>query len=140
MITEIDLKQAVQRQLTAAFNIPCYGMDMKEGLKKPAFFVQMVVATTETVNIQTMAAEFFINYLQKKTDEKDALNAAIKIRQLFIPKIKVKHRKLTVENYAYSYIGKNGDLMRISFDINFMQQKPKPLTKPIREVKIRMEE
>lgn len=140
MITEIDLKKAVQQQLTAAFNIPCYGMDRKEGLKKPAFFVQMVVATTETVNIQTMAAEFFINYLQKKPDEKDALNAATRIRELFIPKVKVKHRKLTAGNYEYSYIGKNGDLMRISFDINFMQQIPKTPTKPIREVKIRMEE
>ena len=123
MISAIDIKTAVISLLRKRYpEVKCYGADVKEGLRKPAFNIQLIPSDISGSNYSTYSSVYLctITYFQKKVSEVDMLSVAAGVHKLFGRKLKVKDRRLNVSSFQYDLIGENGELLQMSAEFEFL--------------------
>ncbi len=123
MINTVDIKKAVIALLRNKYpEVKCYGADVKEGLKKPAFNIQLIPSDISGSNYSTFSSVYLctITYFQKKVSEVDMLSVASEVHKLFGRKLHVKDRYLNVSSFRYDLTGENGDLLQMSVEFEYL--------------------
>ena len=85
------IKKAVVAALKQAYpDLPVYGVDTKEGYKRPSFFVYVTQTfAAPTKNYLHVSADIEIDYIQKKPDESEAIAFFEDMQELFCMKLPV---------------------------------------------------
>lgn len=120
-MTIADIKKAYIKLLKSEYrNIKIYGIEIKEGFDKPAFFIDMSPVTMgtgdrnryNTINVYT-------TYFQKEVDEIDIYDKVDGIRDLIGNKLTVGDRSINITDYDYTMIGKDRNILKISFTLSY---------------------
>lgn len=119
MLALADIKLAISTLLKNKYGFKIYGREVKEGFDKPSFFVEILPAGTniENQNFTSNSITVVITYFQDVLSDLDNIKKYDEIKALFMPKLLVKDRYLTVSNFRYEYV--DTDFMQIYFDINY---------------------
>lgn len=123
MLALTDIKAAINTLLINKFGYKVYGNEVKEGFDKPSFFVELLPNGTniENQNFTSNSLTVIITYFQDIHSYLDTDLNNIKvydeIKALFMPKLLVKDRYLTVSDFRYEYA--DTDYMQIYFNLNY---------------------
>ncbi len=148
MITEIDLKKAIisllqSRYATSQYHY--YGIEVTEGCKKPYFFVDLRLMSQkdETANIVSKKYFVSITYQSKQISETDNFEKVEEIRQLLCCNddrnrkrkmtIKVKDRYIKVDDFSFTYVGEETNILQIQIDLSFLEFAEQKATEPFME-------
>ena len=126
-MTLTELKKAMVGQLKSLYpegQYKYYGVEVKEGYKRPCFFTKLEPVDTErvTCNTDLTRCTFYITYLQQLCDEADILQKADGIRKLFGGYVRVGERAADVTGFHFGMVGNGRDIMEISIDIEFFSR------------------
>lgn len=122
-ITEKDIKTKLVKDLKA-IGIPVYASEIKEGIDRPAVFVNVFPVGVTLVNsdIEDVDDSVQIKYIPKTETLEECADIAIKIRNALMYKtLDVKDRKITIQNMDSKV---EDDVLYIEFDINYSQSTP----------------
>lgn len=133
-----DIKEALVALLRGKYKSKCkyYSRQVTEGMLLPAFFVdvRLVQQKDETINIVSKQFSCRIMYFQEDPNAENAeadqfakieeiLNLLVCIDAKRNPKgnmvLKVKDRYLTVSECGVDYIGRENNIMELSFQLQF---------------------
>lgn len=119
MLTLTDIKSAINTLLINKYGYKVYGREVKEGFDKPSFFVEFLPNGTniENQNFTSNSLTVVITYLQDVLSDLDNIKKYDEIKALFMPKLLVKGRYLTVSDFRYEYA--DTDYMQIYFNLNY---------------------
>lgn len=123
MLALTDIKTAINTLLINKLGYKVYGNEVKEGFDKPSFFVELLPNGTnvENQNFTSNMLTVVITYFQEIHTYQDTDLSNIKvydvIKALFMPKLLVKGRYLTVSDFRFEYT--NDDFMQIYFNLNY---------------------
>lgn len=124
MIKLKEIKKAYVKILREAFpSYKIYGMEVKEGYKKPSFFVRIIAnGGNERNTFCTYTSSYTIEtiYFQQNIKEENALETIQIIRERIGSYLKVKDRMLPISDFSYRMIGKEGNIPQLEFDLNFL--------------------
>jgi len=126
-VTLTELKKAMVGQLKSLYpegQYKYYGIEVKEGYKRPCFFTKLESVDTErvTCNTNLTRCTFYITYLQSLCDEGDILQKADGIQKLFGGYVRVGERAAGVTGFHFGMVGNDRDIMEISIDIEFFDR------------------
>lgn len=142
MITAIELKKTLTTMLKKQYGYPVYGMEIREGYKRPSFFVDVRPLSERDVNANYTQKAFYIaiTYFQDKLDEADNLRKVQELAQLLRPndarnpkllqRLKVGTRYLPVEGFSASYIGTETNILQVEFETEFQEARIREDTEP----------
>lgn len=148
MITEIDLKKAIVTLLQSKYDkkeYHYYGIEVTEGCKKPYFFtdLRLISQRDETANIVSKKYLVMITYQAKKVSEMDNFEKVEEIRQLLCCNddrnrkrtmtIKVKERYIKIDDFSFSYVGEETNILQIQIDLSFLEFAEQKATEPFME-------
>ena len=123
MISIIDLKKAYISLLRGLYkeSIKYYGVEIKEGYSKPSFFIEVSpVEMGGGINARSNVFNFYTTYFQKEVNEIDRYKKIEEIRGALGNKLGVGDRFVNVTDYSYSFIGKDNNIIQISFTVSYM--------------------
>lgn len=123
MITPVNIKAAIIKLLKDKYkDIHCYGIDVKEGMIQPSFFIELIPTDISTHTVNTIQNDYllYITYFTEKKSEVDALNKAFEIQNLFWMKLKVMDRYINVTEYSFDFIGDDSDTLQISVSLSYV--------------------
>lgn len=122
MITLVDIKAAINTLLKDKYGFKVYGREVKEGFDRPSFFVELLADGTdaENVNFTSNSLTAIITYFQDVPSDLDNIKKFDEIKGLFMPKLFVKNRYLTVSNFRYEYA--DTDFMQMYFNLNYFDE------------------
>lgn len=142
MITPVEIKKAVITLLKGRYgNVPCYGADVKEGLRKPSFFIKLIPSEISNGNYGTFRNTYIcaITYFQKKVSEAEMLGAASELHRLFGRKLCVGNRYIDVSEFRYDLVGENGDILQVTVEFSFLDSWERE-TEPEKAKEVRINE
>ena len=93
-----------------------YGTDVREGLKLPSFYTEIVPYTLnyESLNLVRQTCGYKITLLEKTPNEELELSVFEKIRKAFHLKVRIKDKLVTVESVEFDYIGAENNIFQIT--------------------------
>ncbi len=124
MIEAVDIKTAIISLLKKKYpKMRCYGADVKEGLTRPAFNVQLIPSDISGNNYSTYKSIYLcsITYFQKKVSEAEMLKIAAEVHKLFGRKLAVKDRRLNITSFRYDMVGENSELLQMNVEFEFFE-------------------
>lgn len=127
MISLSDIEKAVTTLLKEKTKLPTYSNEVLEGFKAPCFFTscRYVNIETQKANSFFVTASVSIMFLPTKEqfkrvrDESLNLKVASLLAESFLPNIKVKDRTLIVNKLTTDFVGENGDILALSFNLEY---------------------
>lgn len=117
MIELLEVKKSCNAALKAAFpDFKIYGTDVREGLKLPSFYTEIVPYTLnyESLNLIRQTCGYKITLLEKTPNEELELSVFEKIRKAFHLKVRIKDKLVTVESVEFDYIGAENNIFQIT--------------------------
>ena len=117
MIDLLEVKKSCNRALKDAFpDFKIYGTDVREGLKLPSFYTEIVPYTLnyESLNLVRQTCGYKITLLEKTPNEELELSVFEKIRKAFHLKVRIKDKLVTVESVEFDYIGAENNIFQIT--------------------------
>ena len=117
MIELLDVKKSCNATLREAFpDFKIYGTDVREGLKLPSFYTEIVPYTLnyESLNLVRQTCGYKITLLEKTPNEELELSVFEKIRKAFHLKVRIKDKLVTVESVEFDYIGAENNIFQIT--------------------------
>nr|DAY31661.1 MAG TPA: tail completion protein [Caudoviricetes sp.] len=117
MIELLDVKKSCNAALKVAFpDFKIYGTDVREGLKLPSFYTEIVPYTLnyESLNLVRQTCGYKITLLEKTPNEELELSVFEKIRKAFHLKVRIKDKLVTVESVEFDYIGAENNIFQIT--------------------------
>lgn len=152
MITAMEIKTALAAMLKKQYGYKVYGMEIREGYKRPSFFVDVRPLSELDVNANYTQKSFYIaiTYFQDKLSEADNLRTVQELAQMLRPedarnpkrlqRLKVGERYLPITDFSASYIGTEKSTLQVEFETEFQELRIQPDTAPyMQEVAIRQE-
>lgn len=136
MIKYADLKRACNEIILAAFpEIKVYGNDTKDGYTRPAFFTEIIPHpfVNESKNYASGGATYKATLLEKTHDEAFCLSIYDRIREAFGMTLSVGDRKLLVGEMSFEFIGEYLDILQISVEFDWYEQKERIEMEPVAE-------
>lgn len=136
MITMTELKQACNGVIEEAFpQIKIYGNDTMDGYARPAFFTEIIPHgfSHDTKNYSANGATFKATLLEQTHDEALCLNVYDKIQDYFGMTLPVGARKLLVGEISFDFIGEYRNILQISVEFDWYEQKAHVETEPLAE-------
>jgi hypothetical protein len=118
-----DIKTAINTLLINKFGYKVYGNEVKEGFDKPSFFVELLPNATNTENqnftsnLLTVVITYFQDIHSYLDTDLNNIKVYDEIKALFMPKLLVKDRYLTVSDFRYEYT--DTDFIQIYFNLNY---------------------
>jgi hypothetical protein len=134
MTDDKDIKKAIIDLLKAKYPQPpysYYGIEVVEGYTPPAFFVDLRPRgmTDETINVMSRGYDVYIKHFPRKVDEAAYLDIIREVTRSLTahdkrkrkPRmtLKVGERYIKVDEFGYDYVGKNGDILQIEWNMTF---------------------
>lgn len=123
------IKKAVVAALKQAYpDLPVYGVDTKEGYKRPSFFVYVTQTfAAPTKNYLHVSADIEIDYIQKKPDESEAIAFFEDMQELFCMKLPVGEALLNTSDLYMDFDNQNVPVF--GFEVEYWEEvKRKPET------------
>lgn len=127
MISAKEIVDAVAREIKDEFGYRIYQNETTEGFKAPCCFCSYHFKSFDAVKPRLFQisglceAVFFPEIKNGKVvrSEEQALDFMTRISPRLIPKLRVKDRYLTSSQLNFSFGGTNGDILRMSFDLDY---------------------
>ena len=117
MIELLEVRKSCNAALKEAFpDFTIYGTDVREGMKLPSFYTEMVPYTLnyESINLVRQKCGFKITLLEKTPNEEFQLSVFEKIRKVFHLKVRIKEKLVTVDSVEFDYIGAENNIFQIT--------------------------
>jgi len=117
MIELLEVKKSCNAALKEAFpDFKIYGTDVREGMKLPSFYTEIVPYTLnyESLNLVRQTCGYKITLLEKTPNEELELSVFEKIRKAFHLKVRIKDKLVTVESVEFDYIGAENNIFQIT--------------------------
>ena len=117
MIELLEVKRSCNRALRDAFpELKIYGTEVREGLKQPCFYTEIVPYSLvyESINLVRQKCGFKITLLEKTPNEEFQLSVFEKIRKVFHLKVRIKEKLVTVDSVEFDYIGAENNIFQIT--------------------------
>lgn len=117
MIELLEVKKSCNAALREAFpDFKIYGTDVREGLKLPAFYTEIVPYTLnyESLNLVRQTCGYKITLLEKTPNEELELSVFEKIRKAFHLKVRIKDKLVSVDSVEFDYIGAENNIFQIT--------------------------
>lgn len=117
MIELLEVKKSCNAALKEAFpDFKIYGTDVREGMKLPSFYTEIVPYTLnyESINLVRQKCGFKITLLEKTPNEEFQLSVFEKIRKVFHLKVRIKEKLVTVDSVEFDYIGAENNIFQIT--------------------------
>ena len=124
MVLYQDIAKAVTTVIKGAFpNAPIYGDEVKEGYKKPSFFVGIlpVSSINHTKSIKEEQLLITISYFSNTTDTLKNYSVMQELKVAFGQVLGVDNRKFTIQETNTQKVGEDGDIYQFTFDINYYE-------------------
>ena len=117
MIELLEVKKSCNAALKEAFpDFKIYGTDVREGMKLPSFYTEIVPYTLnyESINLVRQKCGFKITLLEKTPNEEFQISVFEKIRKVFHLKVRIKEKLVTVDSVEFDYIGAENNIFQIT--------------------------
>ena len=124
MVLYQDIAKAVTMVIKEAFpNVPIYGDEVREGYKKPSFFVGIlpVSSINHTKSIKEEQLLITISYFSNTTDTLKNYSVMQGLKVAFGQVLGVDNRKFTIQETTTEKVGEDGDIYQFTFDINYYE-------------------
>lgn len=124
MILYQDIAKAVTMVIKEAFpNVPIYGDEVKEGYKKPSFFVGIlpVSSINHTKSIKEEQLLITVSYFSNTMDTLKNYSVMQELKVAFGQVLGVDNRKFTIQETNTQKVGEDGDIYQFTFDINYYE-------------------
>lgn len=135
MITIDDMKKAVVAALNENFGYPCYEFGVVEQMEYPCFFVRIAEngeLYTKNRYQQRYAVEIVLMHERgEHGQEIKVLKDIEKIKQIFLFAMQTEKKKVPIMNFEMEYTGERGNVPRITFDSEFLDNLYKPSDAPL---------
>lgn len=118
MLSLLEIKKATVNKLEP-LGVPTIANDIRSGFDKPAFFVQLMPIGDETdISISTSTVTINIHYFSKEKTEIENLKMLDKLKKIFINKLEVEDRVLTLYEKRYDI---DDNVLQFKFDIRYTE-------------------
>lgn len=118
MLSLLEIKKATVNKLEP-LGVPTIANDIRSGFDKPAFFVQLMPIGDETdISISTNTVTINIHYFSKEKTEIENLKMLDKLKKIFINKLEVEDRVLTLYEKRYDI---DDNVLQFKFDIRYTE-------------------
>ena len=117
MIELLEVKKSCNTALKEAFpDFTIYGTDVREGMKLPSFYTEIVPYTLnyESLNLVRQTCGYKITLLEKTPNEELELSVFEKIRKAFHLKVRIKDKLVSVDSVEFDYIGAENNIFQIT--------------------------
>lgn len=117
-----DIYAAVNALLIKRYpNIKVHGKEVREGYKKPSFFVSFtpIENSNHSVNFRYKKYDIVVVYFQEQSDEIDNLEKIDEMEELFGNGFKVGERYIHVDEFEHEYIGEDDNILQFTVTIEF---------------------
>ena len=124
MVLYQDIAKAVTVVIKETFpNVPIYGDEVKEGYRKPSFFIGIlpVSSINHTKSIKEEQLLITISYFSNTTDTLKNYSVMQELKVAFGQVLGVDNRKFTIQETNTQKVGEEGDIYQFTFDINYYE-------------------
>jgi len=123
MISLIDIKKSVNGVLSIT-GIKTYGSEIKEGYKRPCFFVQIMPITLDTFKKNTSENTISVemNYFSAKRTDLENLQMYDTLKKNFGSNLQIGLRKILIRKFRAQTIDDIDNIYSIKFDLNFYDE------------------
>lgn len=142
MITYADIIKEVNLILKKEYpGIKRYGNDTVDNAVPPYFFVEVVPFGTdrESQNMMHKSCSVKITFVQKIAKQLEALEVIERIFESLSMILKVKGRKLLVNDYTHDYIEDHGNIPQMSFRLDWYESTEYHDGEPIEDIHLKVE-
>ncbi len=138
LIDLVDIKKAIN-DLLKDTGIKTIDNSVKEGFKRPSFFVQILpINGTDLLKSNTYENSYMIeiNYFSKEQTQLDNLKMGDTLKKKVLPYINIKNRKLTPRNIRFEDID---GLLSFKFNLKWLDTAEIKEYPPMEKLEIEME-
>lgn len=123
MLSQGEIKTAANELLHRATGLKVYGREVTEGFERPSLFAEIIPKPfrREGKGFAKSGFTIKVTYFQTTPDESQQLRLVDTIKDAFGMVFVVQHRKLTVGEIEYDYVGQKEDILQISVDFDFYE-------------------
>ena len=124
MVLYQDIARAVTMVVKGAFpSVHIYGDEVKEGYKKPSFFIGIlpVSSINHTKNIKEEQLLITVDYFSNTKDSLENYRVMQELKVAFGQVLGVENRKFTIQETSTQKVGGDGDIYQFTFDINYYE-------------------
>ena len=124
MVLYQDIAKAVTVVIKETFpNVPIYGDEVKEGYRKPSFFIGIlpVSSINHTRSIKEEQLLITVSYFSNTIDTLKNYSVMQKLKGAFGRVLSVDNRKFTIQETNTQKVGEDGDIYQFTFDINYYE-------------------
>ncbi len=124
MVLYQDIARAVTMTIKEVFpNAIVYGDEVREGYKKPSFFIGIMPVTSinHTKSIKEEQLLITISYFSDTTESLKNYRVMQELKVAFGQVLGVDNRKFTIQETNTEKVGEDGDIYQFTFDINYYE-------------------
>ena len=124
MVLYQDIAKAVTMVIKGAFpNAIIYGDEVREGYKKPSFFIGImpVNSINHTKSIKEEQLLITVTYFSDITESLKNYRVMQELKVAFGSVLGVDNRKFTIQETNTEKVGEDGDIYQFTFDINYYE-------------------
>ena len=124
MILYQEIARAVTMIIKEAFpNAIVYGDEVREGYKKPSFFIGImpVNSINHTKSIKEEQLLITISYFSDTTESLKNYQVMQQLKVAIGQVLCVDNRRFTIQELTTEKVGEDGDIYQITFDINYFE-------------------
>ena len=124
MILYQEIAKAVTMIIKEVFpNAIVYGDEVREGYKKPSFFIGIMPVTSinHTKRIKEEQLLITVSYFSDTTESLKNFQVMQQLKVAIGQVLCVDNRRLTIQEMTTEKVGEDGDIYQITFDINYFE-------------------
>ena len=124
MVLYQDIARSVTIIIKEAFpNAIVYGDEVREGYKKPSFFIGImpVSSINHTKSIKEEQLMITISYFSDTTESLKNYQVMQQLNVAIGQVLCVDNRRLTIQEMTTEKVGEDGDIYQITFDIDYFE-------------------
>ena len=124
MVLYQDIARAVTMIIKEAFpNAIIYGDEVREGYKKPSFFIGImpVSSINHTKSIKEEQLMITISYFSDTTESLKNYQVMQQLKSAIGQVVGVDNRKFTIQETNTEKVGEDGDIYQFTFDISYYE-------------------
>jgi len=124
MVLYQDIAKVVTIIIKEAFpDVPIYGDEVREGYKKPSFFIGImpVNSINHTKAIKEEQLLITVTYFSDTTESLKNYRVMQELKVAFGQVLGVDNRKFTIQETNTEKVGEDGDIYQFTFDINYYE-------------------
>lgn len=124
MVLFQDIARAVTMVIKEAFpNAIIYGDEVREGYKKPSFFIGIMPVTSinHTKSIKEEQLMITVSYFSDTAESLKNYQVMQQLKVAIGQMLCVDNRRFTIQEMTTEKVGEDGDIYQITFDINYFE-------------------